>query len=138
MSYWRIVLYSVAAFVVLQVCYMVYGCAGEMRKRGPIPLFWWPPIVVAVPVGLVLDLAFNFVACLMFLRSPLPLLLDYVARLGYAIGHYVLRLDLKSPHDRLTFSERVAHEYQHSDGWRWKLAAWWRRTLNAPVPGHID
>lgn len=124
-----------AGFVLLSICFMAYGCAAAMLERDGIPALWWPGLLVAFVVGLVLDLAFNAVAgWILFAESPLPLVRDWALRLLYIPGRFV---GMDNPGGELTFSERVKRHWHESSGWRQREATAWARALNAAVPNHI-
>jgi hypothetical protein len=91
-------------------CYVLVIHAKVLREAGRLNLFWTINILPWAIVGLTLDAVFNAVGgTLMFLELPREWL----------------------------FSSRVKRHFRQSGGWRFRLADWWARQLNAIDPTHI-
>lgn len=82
-----------------------------LLEAGELSVFWRVSLYPALPVFLVLDLAWNLV----------------VGTLTF----------LELPHE-LLFTSRVKRHLRATDkGWRYEMAAWWAYQLNQIDPGHV-
>jgi hypothetical protein len=88
-----------------------------------LSLFWKVNIAPIALCGALLDVAFNWTFGFMFLDVP-PL-----------IKHEIRGRTITVPEG--WFSSRVQRIYSTGDGWRLRLATFWKRNLNLIDPGHI-
>ena len=88
-----------------------------------LTLFWKVHVIAFWIYGFALDVVWNYTVGFMFLELP-PI-----------VDHEVFGKNVRCP--ELLFSSRVQRIYSTEDGWRLRLASFWKRNLNIPDPGHI-
>lgn len=101
---------SVLLWLGTSLLFIALSHAKALHEKGGLALFWRVPCYVALPLFLVLDLAWNLtVGTLVFGELPRELL----------------------------FTSRVKRHLRHSKGRDQSRAVWWAARLNEIDPGHV-